>query len=87
MNMQSSYDSSASVENMSDIYAQDGGYASGRPSMEASSSSFPSSVPETIQQSYDADGGYQYWMDTKLRKYYESALFYKFIVMEPKKDT
>jgi hypothetical protein len=58
MNMQSSFESSASVENMSDIYAQDGGYASGKPSMGAAS--FPSSVPETIQQSYDSEGGYQY---------------------------
>lgn len=48
-------------ESMSDIYAADGGYASNRPSMSA-----PSSVPETIPQSYDADGGYQYWISKKV---------------------
>lgn len=42
-----------SVENNNSIYAQDGGYASGRPSQ-------PTNVPETIQQSYDAQGGYSY---------------------------
>jgi hypothetical protein len=48
----------ASVENTNSIYAQDGGYASGRPSADAPT--FSSSVPETIQQSYDSEGGYQY---------------------------
>jgi hypothetical protein len=48
----------ASVENTNSIYAADGGYASGRPSADAPTLS--SSVPETIQQSYDAEGGYQY---------------------------
>ena len=48
----------ASVENTNSIYAPDGGYSSGRPSSD--SPTLPSSVPETIQQSYDSDGGYQY---------------------------
>lgn len=48
----------ASLENTNSIYAPDGGYASGRPSSDAPS--LPPRVPETIQQSYDSDGGYQY---------------------------
>lgn len=48
----------ASVENTNSIYAADGGYASGRPSADAPT--LPSGVPDTIQQSYDAEGGYQY---------------------------
>lgn len=46
----SSFGGSGSVEATNSIYAQGGGYSSGR----------PSAVPETIQQSYDANGGYQY---------------------------
>jgi hypothetical protein len=42
-----------SIETSNSIYAQDGGYAEGRPAQ-------PSNVPETIQQSYDSNGGYQY---------------------------
>lgn len=48
----------ASVENTNSLYAPDGGYASGRPS--SNSPTLPSSVPDTIQQSYDSEGGYQY---------------------------
>jgi hypothetical protein len=46
----SSFGGSGSVEATNSIYAQGGGYSSGG----------PSAVPETIQQSYDANGGYQY---------------------------
>lgn len=48
----------ASIENTNSIYAEDGGYASGRPAADAPTLS--SRVPETIQQSYDSEGGYQY---------------------------
>jgi hypothetical protein len=39
-----------SVETTNSVYASNGGYSSGA----------PSAVPDTIQQSYDAQGGYQY---------------------------
>ena len=46
----SSFGGSNSVEATNSIYAQDGGYSSGG----------PSAVPDTIQQSYDSNGGYNY---------------------------
>lgn len=70
------------AEPMNDVYAADGGYASNRPSM--GSSSFPSSVPETITQGYDADGGYQYWK-ISLNKWKTCLEQTRVVVMEPKK--